>query len=60
MGSRQSKTVVTKKAQTPETISFREVKYSIAEKGYRENFRDTRKEISRIFKTQNTEQHTNE
>lgn len=60
MGGRQSKTVVTNKIQTPETKSFKQIKYSKVDKGYREKFEETRRENIRMIKTQNTEQHTNE
>ena len=60
MGSRQSKTVVTNEAQTPETNTFRQIIYSVSDKGYKEKFKDTQREFSRTVKTQNIEQHTNE
>ena len=60
MGSRQSKTVVTNKAQTPETNTFRQIIYNVSDKGYKEKIKDTRREFSRTVKTQNIEQHTDE
>lgn len=59
MGKRQSKTL-TNVLQTPETISYKQVKYSVCDRGYRENYKDTQRETSRTVKIQNIEQPTNE
>lgn len=60
MGKRQSKIIVTNKVLTPETKTFKHIKYSKADKHDCEKFEETRRETLRMIKTQNTEQHTNE